>query len=89
MESDLPVANLEGHDERVSRCAYHPSGRFLGTCVYDNSWRLWDLETTEEVLHQEGHSKAVHCIAFQVQLSDNLSTFNNALFTKSENLECV
>ena len=67
MESDLPVANLEGHDERVSRCAYHPSGRFLGTCVYDNSWRLWDLETTEEVLHQEGHSKAVHCIAFQVQ----------------------
>ena len=66
MESDLPVANLEGHDERVSRCAYHPSGRFLGTCVYDNSWRLWDLETTEEVLHQEGHSKAVHCIAFQV-----------------------
>ena len=66
MESDLPIANLEGHDERVARCAYHPSGRFLGTCVYDNSWRLWDVETTEEVLHQEGHSKPVHCIAFQV-----------------------
>jgi len=65
MESDLPIANLEGHDERVARCAYHPSGRFLGTCVYDNSWRLWDVETTEEVLHQEGHSKPVHCIAFQ------------------------
>ena len=60
------MANLEGHDARVSRCAYHPSGRFLGTCVHDNSWRLWDLETMEEVLHQEGHSKAVHCVAFQV-----------------------
>jgi len=34
------------------RCAYHPSGRFLATCVYDNSWRLWDLEQLEEVLHQ-------------------------------------
>ena len=33
--------------------------------VYDNSWRLWDLEQLEEVLHQEGHSKEVHCIAFQ------------------------
>ncbi len=36
-------------------------------CVfsYDHSWRLWDLETQEEILHQEGHSKAVHDITFQ------------------------
>jgi U4/U6 small nuclear ribonucleoprotein PRP4 len=32
---------------------------------YDRSWRLWDLETQEEILHQEGHTKAVHDIAFQ------------------------
>jgi WD40 repeat protein len=32
---------------------------------YDNSWRLWDLETQEEILHQEGHSKAVHDVTFQ------------------------
>jgi U4/U6 small nuclear ribonucleoprotein PRP4 len=32
---------------------------------YDHSWRLWDLETQEEILHQEGHSKAVHDITFQ------------------------
>ncbi|XP_040581144.1 uncharacterized protein U4-U6-60K [Lepeophtheirus salmonis] len=65
LESDEPIADIEGHDSRVSRCAYHPSGRFLATCVYDNSWRLWDLEQLQEVLHQEGHSKPVHCIAFQ------------------------
>jgi U4/U6 small nuclear ribonucleoprotein PRP4 len=41
------------------------TGRFLATCVYDNSWRLWDLEQLDEVLHQEGHSKEVHCICFQ------------------------
>jgi len=64
-EAEEPLADVEGHDTRVSRLAYHPSGRFLATCVYDNSWRLWDLEQLEEVLHQEGHSKEVHCIAFQ------------------------
>lgn len=31
---------------------------------FDSSWRLWDLETKTEVLHQEGHSNAVYGIAF-------------------------
>lgn len=29
--SDEPVADIEGHTERVSRVTWHPSGRFLGT----------------------------------------------------------
>ena len=33
-------------------------------CSYDNSWRLWDLEVQEEILHQEGHSKGVHDLHF-------------------------
>lgn len=61
-----PLAEVEGHEpHRVSRLAFHPSGRFLGTCCYDASWRLWDLEQQAEVLHQEGHARAVHCISFQ------------------------
>ncbi|XP_001605877.1 U4/U6 small nuclear ribonucleoprotein Prp4 [Nasonia vitripennis] len=60
------LAEVEGHTERVSRLAFHPSGRFLGTCCYDSSWRLWDLEQQAEVLHQEGHTRPVHCISFQV-----------------------
>merc|ERR1719430_874732 len=39
--------------------------RFLATAVWDNSWRLWDLEQLTEVLHQEGHSKEVYTVAFQ------------------------
>lgn len=63
---EKPLAEVEGHEPfRVSRIAFHPSGRFLGTCCYDSSWRLWDLEQQAEVLHQEGHAKAVHCISFQ------------------------
>ncbi|KAL4219446.1 U4/U6 small nuclear ribonucleoprotein Prp4 [Mactra antiquata] len=64
--SEEPVADIEGHAPyRVSRLAYHPSGRFLATCCFDNSWRLWDLEAQEEILHQEGHSKPVYEICFQ------------------------
>lgn len=36
----------------------------FSTCSYDNSWRLWDLEAQEEILHQEGHSKGVHDLHF-------------------------
>lgn len=65
--SEESVADINGHmPHRVSRVVFHPSGRFLGTTCYDASWRLWDLEQKQEVLHQEGHAKAVHCIAFQV-----------------------
>ncbi|XP_057670934.1 U4/U6 small nuclear ribonucleoprotein Prp4 [Diorhabda carinulata] len=65
--SEEPIADIEGHmPHRVSRIGFHPSGRFLGTCCFDNSWRLWDLHQCTEVLHQEGHVKPVYCISFQV-----------------------
>jgi U4/U6 small nuclear ribonucleoprotein PRP4 len=66
MKSEESVADITGHiPNRVSKLAFHPSGRFLGTACHDKSWRLWDLEQRQEVLHQEGHAKAVHAIAFQ------------------------
>ncbi|XP_047518708.1 U4/U6 small nuclear ribonucleoprotein Prp4 [Pieris napi] len=64
--SDKPMASLEGHSpSRVARVEFHPSGRFLAATVFDHSWRLWDLETATEVLHQEGHAKPVYSVAFQ------------------------
>lgn len=65
LESEEPIADMEGHaPHRVSKVEFHPSGRFLATCVFDHSWRLWDLDQGVEVLHQEGHSKPVYNIAF-------------------------
>ena len=32
---------------------------------FDHSWRLFDLVACEEILHQEGHSKAVYDVTFQ------------------------
>ncbi|KAL7644115.1 UNVERIFIED_CONTAM: hypothetical protein RMT77_004938 [Armadillidium vulgare] len=65
LTSSDPLKVLPKFEGRVSRVKFHPSGRFLGACVHDNSWRLWDLHMEEEVLFQEGHSKPVYCIAFQ------------------------
>lgn len=65
LASEEPLARLDGHKpNRVSHLDFHPSGRFLATCCYDNSWRLWDIEACEELLHQEGHVKPVHDASF-------------------------
>jgi len=55
---------LVGHKLRVSRVAFHPSGRFIGTTSYDSTWRLWDANTTQELLLQEGHFNEVYGISF-------------------------
>ncbi|GAA6002493.1 hypothetical protein JCM10207_001149 [Rhodosporidiobolus poonsookiae] len=65
LENDIPLSTLTGHDSRVCRINFHPSGRYLGSASYDATWRLWDVETSEELLLQEGHSKEVYAIAFQ------------------------
>ncbi|ORY36344.1 WD40 repeat-like protein [Rhizoclosmatium globosum] len=64
-ESDIPIGELVGHERRVARVAFHPSGRYIGTTSFDQTWRLWDSETTQELLLQEGHSREVFAIGFQ------------------------
>ncbi|GKC86486.1 U4/U6 small nuclear ribonucleoprotein PRP4-like protein, partial [Tanacetum coccineum] len=54
----------KGHLDRLARVAFHPSGNYLGTASFDNTWRLWDAETGEELLYQQGHSPSVYGLAF-------------------------
>ena len=35
------------------------------TASFDMTWRLWDVETGQTLLEQEGHSRAVYSVAFQ------------------------
>ena len=59
-----PTATLTGHVGRLACIAWHPTSRFIGTTGYDRSWRLWDVERSQELLLQEGHSKEAYAIAF-------------------------
>ncbi|KND01170.1 uncharacterized protein SPPG_04260 [Spizellomyces punctatus DAOM BR117] len=63
--SEVPIGSLVGHELRVARVAFHPSGRYIGTSSFDSTWRLWDAETTQELLLQEGHSREVFALGFQ------------------------
>jgi U4/U6 small nuclear ribonucleoprotein PRP4 len=63
LEQDTPLTTLSGHEGRVSKVEFHPSGKYLASASYDMTWRLWDIETTTELLVQEGHSKEVHTIS--------------------------
>lgn len=42
----------------------HPS-LCLPSSSFDQTWRLWDVETQKELLLQEGHAGEVFSIAFQ------------------------
>jgi len=57
------LRRLEGHSDRLARLGFHPSGRLLATASFDGCWRLWDPETGQCLLEQEGHSRAVYCVA--------------------------
>jgi U4/U6 small nuclear ribonucleoprotein PRP4 len=65
LESDTPIATLEGHKQRVARLQFHPCGRFVGTASFDTTWRLYDVETQKELLLQEGHARELFTIGFQ------------------------
>jgi U4/U6 small nuclear ribonucleoprotein PRP4 len=49
---------LRGHEARLCRAAFHPNGRQVLTTSFDTSWRMWDVETSKELLLQDGgHDK--------------------------------
>lgn len=63
--SDAPLAVMKGHADRICRVAFHPSGDYVASASFDTSWRLWDVNTSKELLLQEGHSKEVYTVEFQ------------------------
>uniref|UniRef100_A0A8C4KVX3 Pre-mRNA splicing tri-snRNP complex factor PRPF4 n=1 Tax=Dromaius novaehollandiae TaxID=8790 RepID=A0A8C4KVX3_DRONO len=60
------TVSLDKKDVNLASCAADGSVKLWSLESYDHSWRLWDLEAQEEILHQEGHSKGVYDIAFHM-----------------------
>lgn len=64
LNQDTPISTLAGHNQRVCRVEFHPSGKYLASASEDTTWRLWDVNTTTELLLQEGHSRGVFAVSF-------------------------
>mmetsp|Transcript_5833 Transcript_5833/g.10123 ORF Transcript_5833/g.10123 Transcript_5833/m.10123 type:complete len:538 (-) Transcript_5833:219-1832(-) len=58
------INHLKGHERRLCKVAFHPQGRHLATTSFDHTWRLWDVETGNEILLQDGHWKEVYGVGF-------------------------
>lgn len=69
-----PVKTLTGHKGSVTHVDFHPIGKHLATAGVDFSWRLWDIETAQEILLQDGHSHDCTNVVFQNDGSLLLST---------------
>jgi len=58
------VQVFRGHKGRLGNVAYHPSGEAIATASFDLTWRLWSVETGQEIMLQDGHFKEVYMCAF-------------------------
>lgn len=61
-----PSATIkDAHQHRISKTLFHPTGKYVVSTSFDQTWKLWDVENSQEALvQQEGHSKEVFCGSF-------------------------
>ena len=64
---------LRGHGAPVHCVAFSPDGDRLATGSEDNTVKLWDAATGEEIMTLRGHSDTVSCVAFSPD-GDRLAT---------------
>ncbi|KAK6608467.1 WD repeat-containing protein [Botrytis cinerea] len=62
-EGKVHLWNLE-QDTPSLPSGIPPIGKYVASASEDTTWRLWDVETTTELLLQEGHSRGVFCLSF-------------------------
>ncbi|RLV90555.1 U4/U6 small nuclear ribonucleoprotein PRP4 [Spathaspora sp. JA1] len=52
----------DAHSSRITKTLFHPIiSKYAISTSFDQTWKLWDLETSKCLLEQEGHSKEVFC----------------------------
>jgi eukaryotic-like serine/threonine-protein kinase len=55
---------LRGHADEVRSLAYSPDGRHLASASNDNTVRLWDAATGQEVRSLRGHVNRISAVAY-------------------------
>lgn len=64
LTGDAVTQVLEGHEDRIFAAKVGADGATAVTAAHDQTVRLWNLETGEEIRRFEGHSAAVRYVAF-------------------------
>lgn len=59
-----PKSTVKAHEARIPKTITHPDKQHFVTTSFDQTWKLWDLETCEEILQQEGHLREVFSGSF-------------------------
>ena len=56
------AATFSGHEAAVASCCVSLDGSWAGSGGHDNSVRVWDVETAEELLELQGHAGCVNAV---------------------------
>ncbi len=55
---------LQGHDNTVYSVAFSSDGKYLACGSWDNTVKLWSVESQKEVTTLQGHDNTVYSVAF-------------------------
>ena len=58
------IATLQGHTDRVFSVAFSPDRATLASGGWDNTVKLWDINTRQEIATLPGHTSGVFTVAF-------------------------
>ncbi len=63
-ENSVLPRTLNGHSSDVNSVAFAPNGQLLASGSDDNTIKLWNLATREEIRTLKGHSNHIYSVAF-------------------------
>lgn len=63
-KSDKPIFRMTGHQKPVNHVAFSPDGRYIASCSFDNSIKLWDGRDGKFISTFRGHVGAVYQCAW-------------------------
>lgn len=63
-KSSKPIAKMHGHQKAVNHVAFSPDGRYIASCSFDNSVKLWDGRDGKFIATLRGHVGAVYQCAW-------------------------